>query len=662
MGEILAAKISKLYDYGALITLHDEMISTFIKNDDLMEVGMKISEVYKKEDNIDVVVKQVNNNKVLVEATEKYKVNKKEYLIHIEDGDIISGTITKLCIDKVFVKIAPGIDVLCTPENGYGTNDKVDIEITKSQLENNSLMGKIINLKKINEYIEKLEVGKMLNGIVKKIIDNEYYVKISTCVYAKCDFSEISSVSIGDNIKIKISDIDRETKQIYAVYIDDNNKSKQILEKVNEGDRIEGIIKSKINSIYEVITNTGLRITCKNINDNFNINDHVSIEINRINRNSVTIRGTILENRKIDEYLQRKSIGEEQHGSIIKIDENICTIKVSVGVDVICPIPKYIKIDKGDIVKFKISEIDTELRTLRGEIIEDNIEDLYDYTKPFIMHGFKAVEKINDKKKFNKNAIEEMLIKGIISERDKCIVRFLMDCRFACANQIERFLNTNSKSPFPNRKSLQNRLAKLIHYRVINSIRLEYGQMVYCIDIGGKQILDKEENEKSKNWLPKDDNKGLNIIGKALVSTEIYVRSKYKYVDSDIEFDASPYIKGDKNCKDSKQVVFNMRLKNKNQNLNILGEVYRTDDVSHAFDKRMKYIEEYLDNDLWENNFKEYGRPKVIIVVENEDIVSEVKQRLSVSYPNIMKDSIITTDCRLDEDVFESELLSNKLT
>ena len=664
VGDNLQAKISKLYDYGALITLHDDMISTFIKNDDLMQKGMKISEVYNVGDNISVVVKQVNNNKVLVESIEKYNVDRKEYLRNIEDGDIISGYITRLQVDKIFVKIAPGIDVLCTSENGYRTNDTVDIEIIKSQLENNTLRGKIINLNKINDYISRLQVGKVVNGVVKKIIDNEYYVKISTCVYVKCDLNKNSKISIGDNIKVKISNINTETKQISGLYVDDK-KLNEILEKVNEGDIIGGIIKSKNDSIYTVITNTGLRVTCKNINPDLDIDDYVFIEISYINESDLSIWATIIDSNKTEEYLQKRSIGEELNGTIMKIKEHIYIVRISVGVNMVCSISRNIKIDKGDIVKVKLSEIDTDLRILKGEIIDNitksqsevdgnKVEDLKDYKRPFVIYGFDKPDMMNKNKRYNKNAIEEMLINGRISERDKSIVRFLMDCRFASANQIQRFLSNNSEISAPNKTNLNNRLKKLIEYRVINGFRLKDGKMmIYCLDVGGKQILDKEYNKKSKDWIQNDVNKGWNIIGKALVSTEIYVRAKDKYLDNNIEFDASPYIHGDKTSKGSKQVVFNMRLKNKDNKLNLLGEVYRKDDVEHAFDKRMGGIEEYLANDLWRTDFKEYGRPKVVIVVESEERLLWVTEKLNSSYPNVIKDYIITTDSRLDEDIFE---------
>lgn len=663
VGDNLQAKISKLYDYGALITLYDEMISTFIKNDDLMERGIKISEVYNVGDNISVVVKQVNNNKVLVEAIEKYNVDKNEYLRNIEEGDIISGYIKRLQVDKIFVKIAPGIDVLCIPENGYRTNDIVDIEITKSQLENGVLRGKIINLNKINEYISRLQVGKIVNGIVKKIIDNEYYVKINTSVYVKCNLNKNSKILIGNNISIKISDINTDTKQISGIYIDDKTLN-EILEKVKEGAIIGGTIKNKTDLIYEVILDTGLRVICKNINNNFNIDNYVFIEINHLNESNLTILGTIIDLNKTERYLQKRSIGEELNGTIMNIKEHICIVKLSLGVNMVCSISKNINIDKGDIVKVKVSKIETDLRILHGEIIDkirkaqnelDNkVEYLHDYKMPFVLYGFDKPDMINKKNRYNKDAIEEMLINGIINERDMSIVKFLMDCRFACTNQIYRFLYNNSKTYGSNHRSLSRRLKKLIEYRIINGFTIKDGKMmVYCLDVGGKQILDKENNKKSKDWTQNDVHKGWNIIGKALVSTEIYVRAKDKYLDSQIEFDASSYIKGDKYSKDSKQVVFNMRLKDKDNKLNFLGEVYRKDDVEHAFDKRMGAIEEYLANDLWVNDFKEYGRPKVVIVVESEERLLWVTEKLSSSYPNVMKDYIITTDSRLSEDIFE---------
>lgn len=663
IGKKLQARIAKINEYGVIVTLYEEMISTFIKKEDLIGEKINIWEIYEVGDNIPVVVNQIRGDKLIVEVIEKYDINRNEYLSNIEEGEIISGYIVRSHVDKNFVRIAPSIDVLCPVEDGYSTDDKVDIEITKVGLENNTLRGRIINLKKINEFMENLEVGKIVNGVVKKIVGNKYYVKINTCIYAKCEINKNHKISIESKVKIKISNIDKKTKEIYGTYIDTKNLN-NILDKANKGDIIGGIIKSKTDSNYEVSTNTGLTVLCKIIDDSLQVGDYVFIEIGFVNENTLNIWGAIIDTNKRDKYIQQRTIGEELRGTVIDINGDICIIKVSIGVNMVCPLLKHIKIENDDTVRVKVNEIDTDFSILRGEIIDNitkeqakventEVEDLNDYKRPFVLYGFDKPEFTNQNKKFNKNAIEEMIEYGRISERDKCIVRFLMDSRFASINQIHRFLLTNSNIQCGNIINLKNRIKKLVEYRVINSFRIKgSSMMVYCMDIGGKHILDKEQNKKSKEWTQNNVDKGWNIIGKALVSTEIYVRSKEKYLDSHIEFNASPYIHKDIDSRKSKQVVFIMKLKNKNHKLSILGEVYRADDVAHSFDKRMGNIEEYLASDLWLNEFKEYGRPRVVIVVESEERLLWVTEKLSMSYPNVMKDYIITTDSRLDEDIF----------
>lgn len=146
-GESFKGKVINTLKYAAYIEI-EGVLTGLLKNSDFSDSLISIKEAVKRGEYIDVKLKNHTENKVILTAVEKFKPNRSEFLAEKSEEDIVTGVIKTLLPDKCFVNIAPGIDGLASvPFFEVDEGMKVNFKITKIDLENERVRGKILSLK-----------------------------------------------------------------------------------------------------------------------------------------------------------------------------------------------------------------------------------------------------------------------------------------------------------------------------------------------------------------------------------------------------------------------------------------------------------------------------------------------------------------------------------
>tara|TARA_E500000178_G_scaffold330717_1_gene362856 strand:- start:3000 stop:4715 length:1716 start_codon:yes stop_codon:yes gene_type:complete len=192
-----------------------------------------------------------------------------EALKNIKEGDIVEDAIVKATTDwGIFLDIK-GIDALLhvsdlshgrvkKPADLVTIGQKLKVKITKIDKETNRVSAsvKALTVDPYEQIDKKYKVGEIYEGIVTKIMDYGCFVKIEDGVEGLIHNSELDWVnrnikpskvlSVSQNIKFKVVNIDKETKRISLSY-------KSLLENPWEKirDQIGKETKIKINNITD---------------------------------------------------------------------------------------------------------------------------------------------------------------------------------------------------------------------------------------------------------------------------------------------------------------------------------------------------------------------------------------------------------------------------
>ncbi len=267
-----------------------------------------------------------------------------EALKNIQEGDIVEDAIVKATTDwGIFLDIK-GIDALLhvsdlshgrvkKPADLVTIGQKLKVKITKIDKETNRVSASVKALTEdpYEKIDKKYKIGEIYSGTVTKIMDYGCFVKIEDGVEGLIHNSELDwtnrnikpnkVLSVSQNIKFKIVNIDKETKRISLSY-------KSILE--NPWDKIKDQIgketKIKINNITdkgifgELIESklTGMlhykEISYQeNIEDlkKFKKNDVISVKIIEVKDDKIRFSKRALEKDPLDWFKDnRKKVGD----------------------------------------------------------------------------------------------------------------------------------------------------------------------------------------------------------------------------------------------------------------------------------------------------------------------------------------------------------------
>lgn len=160
VGETFKAKITKILKFGAYVNVQG--VTALIRNTDFANDYVTIDELKKPGDIIEVKLNKISeNNKISVEAVEKYNRPTIMSLDLFKPFDVVKGTIKNITPTACYVCIAPGLDALCpVPE-------KFDVEAG---------MDVIFKIKQVNKIgDESVKNGKRegVRGSIVRIINQE---------------------------------------------------------------------------------------------------------------------------------------------------------------------------------------------------------------------------------------------------------------------------------------------------------------------------------------------------------------------------------------------------------------------------------------------------------------------------------------------------------
>ena len=207
------------------------------------------------------------SRRAVLEKSKNAKIS--QALKNIKEGDIVENAIVKATTDwGIFLDIN-GIDALLhvsdlshgrvkKPSDLVTIGQKLKVKITKIDEKTNRVSASVKALTEDPyENIEKkYKVGEFYEGIVTKIMDYGCFVKIEDGIEGLIHSSELDwtnknvkpskVLSVSQNIKFKIVNIDKETKRISLSYKANlENPWDKIKEKIGEE------VKIKINNITE---------------------------------------------------------------------------------------------------------------------------------------------------------------------------------------------------------------------------------------------------------------------------------------------------------------------------------------------------------------------------------------------------------------------------
>lgn len=128
-GEAFSAQIVNILPHGAYVEI--EGVTGLLKNTDYAEDFTKIEELFAQGDRVNVKLKKVSSNELLLfEATKKYCNPSTVKAEDLAEGQIVLGVIRSIKPFGVFVNVAPYLDVLCSIDaEEYEEDKKVQILI-----------------------------------------------------------------------------------------------------------------------------------------------------------------------------------------------------------------------------------------------------------------------------------------------------------------------------------------------------------------------------------------------------------------------------------------------------------------------------------------------------------------------------------------------------
>ncbi len=356
------------------------------------------------------------------------KEQREELLSSIEEGSIVEGKVKNLTDYGAFIDLG-GMDGLVhitdiswtkinSPSEILNLGDTIKVKVLKFDQELSRLS---LGIKQLSEnpwdnLDENVKVENLIDAKVNSISDtginllvNEKYdavISISEMTWLKKPPHPSKIVSMNDEIKVKIIEIDNEKKKLIC-------SLKQT--KLNPWDRLEGDIK--VNDILETeivnIVDFGIFVKvheeidgmvhvsdlswdeeeCQTILNNYKKGDKVKVKILEINvdKERISLGIKQLESDPVQDFISKNPIKSTVTGKITNISEKSLTVQLEDGIT-------------GTIKKSNLSKDKNDQRTDRFAIDEqvDSIIISVDQKNRTLNLSIKEIEIIDEKEALSK--------------------------------------------------------------------------------------------------------------------------------------------------------------------------------------------------------------------------------------------------------------------
>jgi small subunit ribosomal protein S1 len=113
-GKTITATFTSVKNFGGILNFCN--IPMILRNKDFSTDYTRVIDVYEKGQKIDVKLCEVNeyNNKIFVEPIEKYRSTNTPRVETYNVDQVVTGTVVSVTAFGVFVRLAPGLDSLCS--------------------------------------------------------------------------------------------------------------------------------------------------------------------------------------------------------------------------------------------------------------------------------------------------------------------------------------------------------------------------------------------------------------------------------------------------------------------------------------------------------------------------------------------------------------------
>lgn len=280
-----------------------------------------------------------------------------------------------------------------------------------------------------------------------------------------------------------------------------------------------------------------------------------------------------------------------------------------------------------------------------------------------IKEGLRQVFENNFTLNIGQKEIIKMKNNGVITDRDLNVAKFLFKFKFATLDQIYKFLElntSNSEENLSSKMNINNRLNKLVQYRVLNKFMLTEDLVaekidsealeIFCLDLGGRYLLAHYSNEDTTDWYTTTNMKGSELINKDLCITEFYLSLMNTCPEKVLYFNVEPSIRvGKSNVIPSFDMCFDV-LGNKSY---FVGEVVRGYDLPIQFREKAFKLESLLESNAWKKYYYDTLTPPVLFLFSDTDLTAFEASKL-ITETTEMRRFRITTDERMKKPLYET--------
>lgn len=221
------------------------------------------------------------------------------------------------------------------------------------------------------------------------------------------------------------------------------------------------------------------------------------------------------------------------------------------------------------------------------------------------------------------NEIVKMMNNKELRDEDLAIAKMLFKLRFLSLTQITRLLKIGNDEA-----SVLAKLNKLVKNRIVNEFVLtdeitdnynENAFKIYCLDLGGKYLLENYSEEDVFNWYSTVNMKSVSIISKLMVASELYVRLMETCPEKVLYFNLLPELR-----MKTKVVIptFEVGIKSTLGDKTIVGDVVEELDCERRFRERVSIMDSIFDTKCWKKFYGNSDTPPIMFLIATDDITA----------------------------------------
>lgn len=208
-----------------------------------------------------------------------------------------------------------------------------------------------------------------------------------------------------------------------------------------------------------------------------------------------------------------------------------------------------------------------------------------------------------------------------ITNVDVKIVELVLEQTFMTERQLVK-LSRIKKNPVTS-----NQIEKLIKARILNRFILSSNEagrfsnkneelVVYCVDIGGKFLLNQYSNVDVSNWHTTINLQDSGLVSKLLMNTEFYIKLKESLGDNLLHFKSSPILKINRerfipSCE--------FTIKDGMIERYFIAQVARSEDYPTELRNVTEFYVELLETKSWMKYYFDSPNPPILFYITDDD-------------------------------------------